>query len=77
MIETVANWKSLNNNLTRHDGASEGHVIRYSKPKSRGYRAGKNGDVRIPPPVLFRPFVTAVIISVPLRCSLFPKKKIP
>lgn len=74
-MEIVANWKSLNSNLMRQERASLGHVIIYSMPKSRGYRAGKNGEVRIPLPVPFKPFVGAPdVISVPFRCSLFPAK---
>lgn len=72
-METVANWKSLKSNLIRQVGASLGHVMMYSRPKSRGYRAGKNGEVRIPPPVPFEPFVGVPdVISVPFKCSLFP-----
>lgn len=72
MMETVASWKSLNSTLTRHDGASVGQVMMYSIPKSRGYRAGKNGDVRIPPPVLLMDFEWPLITFVPERCNLFP-----
>lgn len=72
IIDTVANWKSLNNNLMRQDDASLGHVTTYSKPRSRGYRAGKNGDVKIPPPVLFKPFAAWPFNSVPFKCNLFP-----
>lgn len=81
-METVANWKSLNSNLMRQEGASVGHVMTYSRPKSRGYRAGKNGEVKIPVPVVpFKPFVGAPdVISVPFKCSLFPaqrKRRLP
>lgn len=75
-METVANWKSLNSNLMRHEGASVGHVMTYSRPKSRGYRAGKNGEVKIPLPVPFKLFVGAPdVISVPFKCNLFPTAK--
>lgn len=72
IIDTVANWKSLNNNLMRQDDASLGQVTTYSKPRSRGYRAGKKGDVKIPPPVLFKPFAAWPVNSVPFKCNLFP-----
>lgn len=75
-METVANWKSLNSNLIRQERASVGHVITYSKPKSRGYRAGKNGEVKIPLPVVpFKPFGAPDVISVPFKCNLFPAAK--
>ena len=47
----------------------------YSIPKSRGYRAGKKGDLRIPPLVLFLDIPIPEGGSVPLRCILFPDKK--
>lgn len=77
MMEVVANWKSLNNSLMRQEGASVGHVITYSRPRSRGYRAGKNGEVKMPLPVVpFKPFVDAPdVISVPFKCSLFPAQQ--
>lgn len=75
-METVANWKSLKSNLILQVGASLEHVMTYSRPRSRGYRAGKNGEVRIPPPVPFEPFVGVPdVISVPFRCSLFPAER--
>lgn len=81
-METVANWKSLNNSLMRQEGASVGHVITYSRPKSRGYRAGKNGEVKMPLPVVpFKSFVGVPdVISVPFKCTLFPaqqKRRLP